>query len=140
MPPPPSSASISQPLRFCTGYPAIPRFLLPRLHDPEPNFASQIDDIVRSTALEIGRDLSATVGPEPPDQYRPFIDRPRQALEEVARALDAYHKAAIAPRWPAMGDRMLMLTLLVCDPSGVIADLGDMATVKIGYAASCWAL
>lgn len=175
-------------LRFYTGYPAIPRFLLPRLHDPEPNFASQIEDIVRSTAFEIGRDLSATFGPEPPDEYRPFIDRPRQALEEVAQALDAYHKAAIAPRWPTMrevlqrdvfrlayllatrdtesslnkvhpsisyrdglievrghdgnaptpsllGDRLLMLTPLVCDPSGVIADLGDAATVKIGYAA-----
>lgn len=89
-------------IRVYLGTYRIPDFILPIPPAPTPTLEEELA-ILRATPAEVVRSQLPEYEDLPyHDRFRPYADRREEALVALADDIATYHRAAIAPWWPAM--------------------------------------
>ncbi|MEU3776141.1 DUF5937 family protein [Streptomyces sp. NPDC032472] len=78
----------------------LPGFLAPTPLSPLTDLDDELDEVRRTPATVIRRDLAAVFGDRLPDGLAPMLRAPRREMEAVVAELRGYWHRALAPAWP----------------------------------------
>ncbi|MFI8461173.1 DUF5937 family protein [Kitasatospora sp. NPDC085464] len=78
----------------------LPGFLAPTPLSPLTGLDEELDEVRRTPAAVVRRDLAAVFGAELPDSLQPLRRAPRRGTAAVVAGLHGYWQRALAPAWP----------------------------------------
>ena len=82
----------------------IPDFLTPPPGGPLVDFENELERMRGTSTAQVHHDMGLLLGRRAPSPLqRPFLERPRWALNRLADALREYWELALAPHWPRVG-------------------------------------
>jgi DNA-binding transcriptional ArsR family regulator len=115
---------LSVPLRH-----SIPDFTAPIPTGPLRSLSEEIERVRATEPAVVRADIADLWGDDPPPPWDAFVSRPREMVDRLADALEAYWHAALADDWPQLravleGEMLARArALAVSGPEAVLEDL-----------------
>jgi DNA-binding transcriptional ArsR family regulator len=79
----------------------LPDFLTPPPSTPTVSFEEELELVRTTPAAQVRNDVGWLLGGRPPPaSVRPLLERPRSALDRLARGLEDFWRLAVEPHWP----------------------------------------
>ncbi|MFJ8165482.1 DUF5937 family protein [Streptomyces sp. NPDC096136] len=78
----------------------LPGFLAPTPRSPLTALDDELEEVRRTPAAIVRRDLTAVCGDEPPPGLAPMLRAPRRELDRLVGDLRRYWERTLAPDWP----------------------------------------
>ncbi len=79
----------------------LPDFLTPPPGTPVVSFDEELEQVRTTPAARVRDDIGRLLGRRrAPESLRPLLERPRRALDRLARSLERFWRLAIEPHWP----------------------------------------
>lgn len=120
-----------------TGY--IPDFLTPPPHTPLPDFSEELQTLLKTDPDTVRREvLLAFEDREMPVAAKVFLERPEQALIELAQNIKLFWERTLEPHWPrlrAMLENDVMMrarNLALGGPEALFGDLHPLVSYHDG--------